>query len=87
MEVFRILILHLAVFAVAGAVVSVSRLAARVTRAIRLAGECSQLKTPKPRRPVFAGERPALLRRGQGAAGSFSNGANEASEWPGQISV
>ena len=84
MEVFRILILHVTVFAVVGIVLLLSRLAVRALRAIRLTLECRQLNTTKPNRPVFAGGYSALLRMEQGAAGKF---LKEESEWPGQISV
>lgn len=73
MELFRILTLHLAVFAAVASVVLFCQLAVRAIRVTRLNLEYRQLKTPNRKTPVFAGAHPVLLRMEQGAAGNFPN--------------
>jgi len=77
MEVFRIITLHLAVFAAVLGLLMFSRLAGCAVRAIRLTLECRQLNTSKRKPPVFTGVHPVLLRMEQGVAGNLSNGDSQ----------
>lgn len=67
MEICRIFILHLAIFAATGFVVFAARLAAGFGQEIRLMLELRRMKNPSPTKPVFVDMQSALLRMGQAA--------------------
>lgn len=47
MEMFQIVVLHVAVFSVVGAALYCGRFAVRLARAVRLMIECRQLRLPE----------------------------------------
>lgn len=72
MEVFKVLILHVTVFMVAGVVVASGHLAVRVVRTILRTSGLRPSNLSDRTTPVFTGRHPVLLRMEQGAAGSSS---------------